>query len=243
MHGSARQTSPQSMTAAIAPSAMSTCRRWRSPCARTSSPDEGGSASAEARMRSTTSGGLQSLSSRRYARFSRARGTRTDMSARRLKSTGNVVLRIDEQHASRGRARARSNGPLAEGRMRIRSSSVRDVLRPARPHARADSARERPRESLARESRRGSGSGTLTGTRGATRGRIASSRSTPGIAIWRRGNRNVHSSSTIQTELSQPCPRKRSERLASSGNWSSRSARTSGSSIATSASHSGIAPP
>ena len=68
----------------------------------------------------------------------------------------------------------------------------------------------------------------------AAEGRRARARR-PGIAISRRGKRNAHRPSTTQTELSQPSPSGRADVASSSGNCSARSARTSASSIATSA--------
>ena len=50
------------------------------------------------------------------------------------------------------------------------------------------------------------GAGTGKGSRGASAGRAAISRSTPGMASCRRGKRNTHRSSTSQTVLSQPSP-------------------------------------
>ena len=178
MHGSARQTSPQSMTPAIAPSAMSTWRRWRSPWASTSSPDEGGSASRKRGCARRQAAGSRASSSRRCARFSRARGTRTSMSARRLKSTGSALSGSTTARVA-GACSTRRKRPELRRRSVMRSSSERARRRPARPPAGADA--RRTATGIARsESRRASAPAPRTGRSGATRGRMASSRSTPG---------------------------------------------------------------
>ena len=165
-----------------------------------------GACSASARMPSIDEGGSQMPRSSIAASFSRVRATRNGMSARRIGSSGRSTSELDVVKRAE---EPPERGAELDARV-VRELGIEQAR--AREQRRTE---ERPREaSLGRPTNRRLGDRHREQRCESWQHR--SSRSTPGIAISRRGKRNAHCSSTTQTELSQPSPSRRAEAASSS---------------------------